>query len=304
MDIYGQTSAASSALAVTIDTHAPNAPTMAVYSPDGKAVGGTTTADDLILTGTAEANSTVSIFDGGKQIGTTTAGGNGLWSLDTGHLADGNHSFTSKASDAAGNPSMASAVKGVMVDAPASAVEITNVYENSGHIVTIKGTAGAYSQIKIYDGTKSVGTVDGGADGTWSYTTACAVSNTVHKFSAQEIDKTGQVVTSSGSAILGTTGKDTLTSTPGDDLFKGHGGHDTFVFAPNFGHDVIKDFAASGRSHDVVQFSKSVFDNFADVLAHATQVGQDVVIAADATDSLTLKNVKLAALDKTDFHFA
>jgi Ca2+-binding RTX toxin-like protein len=103
---------------------------------------------------------------------------------------------------------------------------------------------------------------------------------------------------------LGSTGGDTLTSTAGNDLFVGNGGHDTFVFAPNFGHDVIKDVSAGWRSHDVVQFSKSVFDNFADVLAHATQSGNDVVIAAGTADSLTLKNVKLAALDKADFHFS
>jgi Ca2+-binding RTX toxin-like protein len=95
-----------------------------------------------------------------------------------------------------------------------------------------------------------------------------------------------------------------LTSTAGNDLFVGNGGQDTFVFAPNFGKDVINDFSAGSQGHDVIQFSMSVFDSFASVLAHATQVGQDVVIAADATDSLTLKNVKLAALDKTDFHFA
>ena len=73
---------------------------------------------------------------------------------------------------------------------------------------------------------------------------------------------------------------------------------------PRNGNDVIKDFAATGRSHDVIQFSKSVFDSFASVLAHATQVGQDVVISADAGDSVTLKNTKLTALDRQDFHFA
>ena len=52
-----------------------------------------------------------------------------------------------------------------------------------------------------------------------------------------------------------------------------------------------------GRSHDVIQFSKSVFDNFASVLAHATQVGQDVVISADAGNSVTLKNTKLSAIN-------
>ena len=47
-----------------------------------------------------------------------------------------------------------------------------------------------------------------------------------------------------------------------------------------------------------------VFDSFADVLSHATQSGQNVVIADGAGDSLTLNNVKLAALDKHDFHFS
>jgi hypothetical protein len=64
-----------------------------------------------------------------------------------------------------------------------------------------------------------------------------------------------------------------------------------------------KDFNANGRGHDVIQFSKSVFDNFADVLAHATRSGHDVVIA-DHGDSLTLKHTKLSVLDKSDFHFA
>ena len=86
----------------------------------------------------------------------------------------------------------------------------------------------------------------------------------------------------------GSTGNNTLTSTAGNDLFVGHGGQDTFVFAPNFGNDVVTDFRAGGRSHDVIQFSKSVFDSFASVLAHASQIGQDVVISADASDSVTL----------------
>jgi hypothetical protein len=144
MDTSGQTSSASSALAVTIDTHAPVAPAMAVYSPDGKAVGGTTAVHDFLLKGTAEANSTVNIFDSGKQIGTATTNGSGAWGFDTGHVSDGNHSFTSKAIDVAGNVSVASAVKGVTVDAPT--VGLTNLHQkhqNWDHMVTIKGTGDA-----------------------------------------------------------------------------------------------------------------------------------------------------------------
>lgn len=303
-DSSGHTSAASSALGVTIDTHAPAAPTMAVYTQGGLAVGSTTTVDDLYLKGTAEANSTVDIFDSGKQIGKVTANSAGAWSFDTGHIADGSHNFTSKAVDVAGNTGAASAAKGVAVNVPVSEVDFTNLYENSNHTATIKGTADAYSQIKLYDGTASLGSVTATADGTWSFTTASAVCNTVHTFKAQEVDSTGHVVASSGDAILGSSHSNTLTSSAGDDFIVGKGHPDTFVFASNFGNDVIKDFIAGGRGHDAVQFSKSVFDSFASVLAHATQVGQDVVVSSGVNDSLTLKNTKLGALNSHDFHFA
>ena len=129
-------------------------------------------------------------------------------------------------------------------------------------------------------------------------------SNSVHTYTAQEVDSTGNVVAkSSGQAILGSSLSNKLTSTAGDDLFVGNGGSDTFSFAANFGNDVIRDFDAVGRRHDVVEFSKSEFDSFASVLSHASQVGQDVVISA-GTDTLTLKNTKLGALDSHDFHFA
>jgi Bacterial Ig-like domain/Tryptophan-rich Synechocystis species C-terminal domain/Right handed beta helix region len=187
----------------------------------------------------------------------------------------------------------------------AASISITSLTDSSQGLVTLKGTADALSQVKLFDGTTAVGTVKAAADGTWSYTSSSAVSDTTHTYKAQELDSSGHVVATSGNAILGSSGANTLTSTGGNNLFVGNGHPDTFVFAANFGKDVITDFnAGSGRGHDVIQFSKSVFDNFADVLSHATQSGQNVVIADDVGNSLTLNNVKLAALDKHDFHFA
>ena len=191
-------------------------------------------------------------------------------------------------------------IGGLSATAPASAIAFSSATENSNNIVTLKGVADANSQIKLYDGTSSQGTVTTAADGTWSFTTPSAVSNTVHTFTAQQVDDTGHVVASSGNAIFGSKGSDTLVSSAGDDLLVGNGNSDTFVFAANFGHDVIRDFSTA---NDTVQFSKSIFDNFASVLAHASQVSNDVVISSGA-DSLTLKNTKLGALDSHDFHFA
>ena len=84
----------------------------------------------------------------------------------------------------------------------------------------------------------------------------------------------------------------------------GNGGADTFVFnRSTFGKDVITDFTTQGGYHDVIQFSSTVFDSVAAVLAHAAQVGSDVVITADATDAVTLQHEKLFALHSYDFHF-
>ena len=177
------------------------------------------------------------------------------------------------------------------------------MYKNWSDIVTIKGVADANSQIKLSDGNTSLGTVNTAADGTWSFKTSSAVSDTVHTYTAQQIDSAGHVVATSGSAILGSTGSNTLNGTSGNDIFVGSGQGDTFVFAANFGRDVIKDFTASGSTHDTIQFSKTVFDSFASVLSHASQVGQDVAIST-GSDTLTLKNTKLSALNSHDFHFA
>lgn len=301
---------ASAATSVKIDTHAPDAPTIASFSSDGKAVtGGAVNADHVTLTGTAEANSVVKVFDGTKQIGTATTNDKGAWTYAADNLADGKHSLTSTATDAAGNISKASAAVNLNVDSHndghTADSAFTGLYQKWNDTVTFKGTADPYSQITIFDNGKgSVGTVKAAADGTWSLTTKSAVSDAVHNFTTKVVDSSGQSSMAAGSAILGTNGGDTLKGTSGNDLFSGNGGRDTFVFAANFGKDVIKDFQEAGRSHDVVQFSKSVFDSFADVLSHASQSGHDVVINAGSGNTLTLKDTKLASLDKYDFHFA
>jgi hypothetical protein len=308
-DKAGHTSVASTAVDVKIDTHAPDAPKIASFSSDGKAISGdVANVDHVTLTGTAEANSVVKVFDGTKQLGTATTNDKGAWTYGADNLADGKHSFTSTASDAAGNVSKASGALGVNVDTHNSHgadSAFTDVFQKWNDTVTFKGTADPYSQITIYDNGKgSVGTVKAASDGTWSLTTKSAVSDAVHNFTTKAMDSSGQSSAGAGSAILGTNGADTLKSTAGNDALSGNGGRDTFVFAPNFGKDVIHDFQEAGRSHDVMQFSKSVFDSFADVLSHASQTGHDVVINAGGGNTLTLKDTKLASLDKYDFHFA
>ena len=95
---------------VTIDTVAPAAPTIASFSTDSGTVGDDITNDNtLTLTGTAEANSTVKVFDGATLLGSAVANGSGAWSYTTAALANGAHSLTATATDAAANTGVASA---------------------------------------------------------------------------------------------------------------------------------------------------------------------------------------------------
>ena len=80
-----------------IDTTAPAAPAIA---------GDTVNANNTVtLNGTAEANTTVTIYDGQTALGTTAANAAGAWTYTTGTLANGPQVFTATATDAAGNTS-------------------------------------------------------------------------------------------------------------------------------------------------------------------------------------------------------
>ena len=135
-DVAATTSAASAALSVTVDTTAPVAPSIASFSTDSGIVGDNITNDNtLTLTGTAEANSTVKVYDGATLLGSATANGTGAWSFTTAALANGAHSLTATATDAAGNTGVASAALSVTVDTTAPvAPSIASFSTDSGTV--------------------------------------------------------------------------------------------------------------------------------------------------------------------------
>ena len=309
-DVAANTSSASQPVDPIISVElAP--PKIVSYSPDSGTTGdGITNASILTLTGNAVANSTVNVYDGATLLGTTTAGSNGTWSFATAALANGTHSLTATDVDATGNVSAKSASLNVTVDTIVPTNIITSDIKNSNGTFVLKGTASdnglaaAGDTIKIYDGTTYLGSTTVGSNGQWSFSTG-VLSNSVHTFTSTATDAAGNSGKSVGAAIYGTSGNNTLISTGGNDILTGGAGADTFVFnGSTFGNDVITDFRAGASSHDIVQFSKNAFSTFAAVLAHAAQVGTDVVISYDATDNVTLKNVKLSSLSQHDFHFA
>ena len=68
------------------------------------------------VSGSAEASSTVELFEGTTSKGTTKADSSGAWSIDLSGLSDGSHTYSARATDAAGNTSSASNTVTVTVD--------------------------------------------------------------------------------------------------------------------------------------------------------------------------------------------
>ena len=135
------------------DITAPAAPKIAAFTPDTGAVGDKiTTASVLTLSGTAEAGSTVKLFDGSTQIGTAKANTSGSWSIPTSNLATGSHNITAKATDVAGNTSSASSPLSVRVDgvagapsSPSSPTPPTQTPAPSGQNLLVNGSFEASS---------------------------------------------------------------------------------------------------------------------------------------------------------------
>ena len=108
--------------AIVIDTTAPSAtstPDLATVSDTGVSSTDNITNDNTpTVTGTAEANATVTLYDtdGTTSLGSATADGSGNWTITSGVLSAGVHSLTTEVTDAAGNVSVASSGLTITID--------------------------------------------------------------------------------------------------------------------------------------------------------------------------------------------
>jgi hypothetical protein len=107
---------------------------------------------------------------------------------------------------------------------------------------------------------------------------------------------TGQ---SGADSLSGDAGNDKLDGGVGADTLAGGAGENTFAFNGTFGHDLVTDF----NSADKIQLDHTAFADFAAVMSHAQQVGQDVVVTLDASSSFTLAHTQLATLNSGEFLF-
>lgn len=160
------------------------------------------------LTGTADANSVVTIFDGGTQIAVVTADNTGTWTFtpDTA-LGEGSHSFTVRATDPLGNVSAVSAPWSVVIDLTAPTVPtLDNVNDDvsggvqgnltSGQVTndstpTISGTGLAGSTIHIMNNGTQIGTATVDVNGNWSFTPTTPLGDGSYALRAYATDAAG-----------------------------------------------------------------------------------------------------------------
>ncbi|MER9593311.1 Ig-like domain-containing protein, partial [Mesorhizobium australicum] len=90
-DLAGNPSTAATQSVQAVDTSGPSAPVITGFTTDSGTVGDHITNDtSLTINGTAEANSTVTVFQNGVSIGTALADGSGNWTkIDSNVLVNG-----------------------------------------------------------------------------------------------------------------------------------------------------------------------------------------------------------------------
>ena len=103
-----------------------------------------------------------------------------------------------------------------------------------------------------------------------------------------------------GTTLTGTTGKDTLISSSGNQTMTGGAGADTFVFAGTIGHDTIADFT---HAVDKINIDHNVIADYATLISLTDDTSGSSVVTVDANNSITLANVLKTALTANDFHF-
>jgi len=155
------------------------------------------------LTGTAEANSTVRIYDsvmGAVAIATVVANSKGAWSAPIGVLnGDGLHQITAQATDVAGNPGATSTAFNIVVDTLVPSAPQAHLLSDTGvdsgdtitKTPTLTGTAEIGALIALREGT-SIHTVTADSSGNWTYKPS-SMADGAHNFAITQTDLAGNL---------------------------------------------------------------------------------------------------------------
>jgi len=264
-DLAGNTSAASPAQGVTIDTTAPAAspaPVLDAASDTGSSHSdGITAATTPTFTGTAEAGATVDLYEGSTLLGSAVATG-GTWSIASSALGAGQHTVSTIVTDAAGNASGASADLTFTVDLTAPTTTVGGIAFSADHgtsgtdfitdtaAQTISGTlsaalqTGEQVQVSLDNGaTWTAAQVNGTA---WSLAATLAGSGTLQARVVDAVDNAGPVA--SQAYVLDTAAPTVTITSDAAALKAGETATVTFTFSEDPGAS----FTWNGTQGDVV----------------------------------------------------
>jgi hypothetical protein len=209
----GNTSVHSAPYPILVDTRAPDRPNIkSIYDDHGSQVGyypndASISDAQPTIYGRSESNSSVILYDNGKEIARVEVGSSGNWSFTpTQPLSDGLHQITLKAIDAAENESPLSDAFNFTVDTqPPSQPTIDALVDNQGqhtgeiapggltddNTPLIKGSAEPGSKITIMLDGIPWDIVVTNENGQWTYIPDIPFSEGQHSLSATATDKVG-----------------------------------------------------------------------------------------------------------------
>jgi len=197
---------AAGTVTVVASPPAPSTPALAAASDSGSSsTDRVTNVTTPTVTGTAQAASTVTIYDGAAAVGSGTATGAGTYSVTTSVLAGGPHSLTATAANTGGS-SPASKALTVTVDTTAPAVTVTALHSGGGSSKVAAGGTGSATDgtVTLYlchsTPCSAANAVDqhaniGVVSLNWTYTTGNIGSGTYYA-TAQQTDTAGNTGTS------------------------------------------------------------------------------------------------------------
>ena len=207
----GVSSAETGGFAVVLDTTPPDAAVATLLDDQGDdqgevPAGGVTDDSTPQLTGTGEAGATVSVYVDGSStaVDSVVVDSEGRWTLSLGNLTDGEHSYQTKITDAAGNETRGESVS-FTVDSSAVEITLGQVNDNVGSITgavlnngltddstpELQGTTkpGATVTIRDEEGTV-LGTATADAQGVWKYQLE-TVEDGTHSWTAEVTNEAG-----------------------------------------------------------------------------------------------------------------
>ncbi|MEL7498440.1 MAG: Ig-like domain-containing protein [Planctomycetota bacterium] len=203
-DAAGNVSVASAGLSVQVDTVAPVQPVINAISDDtGRSANdGITRTETQTISGTAEPNTTLRLFDGSLEVASLVTPSSGSWST-TVTLAEGQHELTATSEDIAGNVSDSSESFSIQIDITTpdtplivSITEDTNLVDGvtSDAQFSINGASEPFAKVTISElSLGEIGSTIADGSGSWTLPLPNALVDSQYQFTATCEDVAGNL---------------------------------------------------------------------------------------------------------------